>query len=165
VADAARAYNCRVSRVARVGLLALSAASALAGCDWGGDAGSKESSSGAQTTVEAPAIESSLEGLDVLPARIRWSVTTSLPSEQVQAVYFFVDRDRWWADSVAPFTFGPEGAFLATRWLSGPKAGRTHEFKVRVVAKNGERWSKVLLARTPAAQIAPGAPGSRHFGS
>jgi len=79
-------------------------------------------------------------------------------------VSFFVDRDHLWADTVAPYTFGPQGAYLATRWLSllrgvTGRTSRTHEFKVRIIDTNGDKWSESVRARTPEANVARHAPG------
>jgi hypothetical protein len=151
----------------KVCLLALSLAGAVSACDWGGDGDSTGALSAQATTStsQEPTIESSLEGLTVLPARIRWSATTSVPPAQVKKVYFLVDGDRWWEDSVPPYTFGPSGAYLPARWITSLPIGatghtsHTHEFKVRVIATDGERWSATVSARTPGAQLARQAPG------
>jgi hypothetical protein len=89
----------------------------VSACDWGGD-GEKTGAAPAQassTVAPEPTVESSLDGLTSLPARVRWSATTSLPPAKVKTVYFLVDGDRWWADSAPPYTFGPPGAYLPVR--------------------------------------------------
>lgn len=74
---------------------------------------------------------------------------------------FFVDREHWWADVVPPYTYGPHGAYLATRWLSlTGRTSRMHEFKVRVIDTNGDKWSESVRARTPGAKVARHAPGA-----
>ncbi|SRR6266508_457891 len=132
---------------------------AFSGCNRGGgkQTAAESSSSRSQPAVS---IHSSLEGFATLPPRIRWSITTSLPPEQVRKVSFFVDREHWWADVVAPYTYGPQGAYLATRWLSlTGRTSRMHEFKVRVIDTNGDKWSESVRARTPEANVAHHAPG------
>jgi hypothetical protein len=156
-------------------LLVLSLAGAVSACDWGGD----EDSTGAlsaqsmTSTSQQPTVESSLEGLAALPARIRWSATTSLPPAQVKTVYFRVDGDRWWADSWPPYTFGVPGAYFPASWLSTLSnqytdgRSRTHEFAIRVVTTTDEKWeSEPVHARTPKATRVrpPGSSGRYWFG-
>jgi hypothetical protein len=139
-------------------------AAALTACDRGREAGGTRAAT--VSTERAPSIESSLEGFALLPPRIRWSVATSLPPTQVREVRFGVDRDPWWVDRSPPYAYGPEGAYLATRWVSGSgEAGDTHVFRAKVIATNGEEWKKVVRARTPAAKLARHAPGNfgRHY--
>lgn len=122
---------------------------------------------GTVSSEGTPTIESSLEDLPLLPTRIRWSVTTSLPSAQVREVRFRVDHDRWWVDRNPPYTYGPEGAYLATRWISSLGVpSHLHTFTVRVIATNGEEWNKVVRARTPEANVTRRAPGNfgNYFG-
>jgi hypothetical protein len=108
--------------------------------------------------------------LTVFPARIRWSATTTLPPAQVKKVYFLVDGDRWWADSLPPYTYGPAGAYLPASWVSSlpiPATGRrsrTHQFAIRVDTTNGERWEgKPVRAQMPRATYAA-PPGFGKFG-
>ncbi len=96
-----------------------------------------------------PRIDSSLEGFAVLPRRIRWTVTTSVPAEEVEAVRFFVDaderprrRDVLWTDSDPPFAYGENGAQLGT-WM-GP--GR-HRFTAQVILADGSRVNETVVAR------------------
>jgi hypothetical protein len=119
---------------------------AVSGCDRGGSESQSqgETPSAASTTAERVQIESSLEGLPLLPPRIAWKVTTSLPAEEIREVRFFLDGDRLWKDPDAPFAYGEEGAELGT-WM-GP--GR-HRFTVRVIAKDGSRTSETVIARVP----------------
>jgi hypothetical protein len=89
-------------------------------------------------------IHSSLDGIAVLPHRIRWTATTSLPAAQVQEVRFLLDRRVWWVDRRPPFTYGEEGAYLVTSWMD---ADVDHRFVVRVVAKDGSKWTHRVDAR------------------
>src|SRR6266508_3014268 len=123
-------------------------ASGVAGsaCDFGGDAerSAKTNPSGSiSATPEVVEIESSLEGFDILPRRIRWTVETSLPPEQVKEVRFGIDANRkLWRDSSPPYSFGEEGTQLGT-W---PGPGR-HRFTVRVIATDGSRTVATVTAR------------------
>jgi hypothetical protein len=151
----------------KAGLMALCVAAAASACDWGNGEDGEGAVSGGQapSTTQNPTIESSLEALSVLPPRIRWSATTSLPPEQVEVVQFFIDGSRWWDDSAPPYTYGPAGAYLPARWLATRlkrpqfRLSRTHDFMVRVKATDGEKWeSAVAHVRTPKATF-PRPPG------
>ncbi len=163
-----------VSHSLKASLIALCLATAVSACDWGKGGDGDAAVSGGQTTSTArsPTIESSLEGSAVLPPRVRWSATTSLPRQQVEMVQFFVDGSRWWDDSSPPYTFGPPGAYLPARWLTSLlmrrtfERSRTHDFMVRVKSTSGEKWeSAVVRLRAPKAVLAqpPGGFG-RQFG-
>lgn len=99
--------------------------------------------------------------MPVLPSRIRWTATTSLPSGEVRAVSFIVDHQRWWIDPSPPYSYGPPGAYLATRWIlpAWKQPAGLHTFTVKVIGTNGERWKKTVRARTPGAGLAPHGPG------
>jgi hypothetical protein len=114
---------------------------ASASCDFG-DEGSKESSAAQSEAVpERVEIQSSLDGLSILPRRIARNVTTSLPASEVREVRFRLDGLRLWTDSSPPFAYGEEGAELGT-WM-GP--GR-HRFTVAVIATDGSRAKETVIA-------------------
>jgi hypothetical protein len=137
-----------VSRRLRASLLALCVTGALTACDSGGkEAGSTQAPTG--STERSPTIESSLEGFRVLPPHIRWTATTSLPAEDVRAVRFIVDGSPIWTDFDSPYSYGEEGAYLATRSFSYGEDESRHRFTVRVEATNGERRSETVEARVP----------------
>jgi hypothetical protein len=158
-----------VNRWLKAILLALFLAAVVSACDWGNKADTGTGPRSGETTTSTaaePTIESSLEGLTALPSRIAWSATVSLPPEQIEAVKFLVDGDRWWEDSTAPYTFGPPGAYLPARWISSVSTPpsfhprRRHEFAVRVRTTSGEMWdSTPVRARTPASAPLPRPPG------
>jgi hypothetical protein len=109
----------------------------------------------------APSVQSSLSGLSVLPTRIRWTATTSVPSAAVRKVSFLVDGDRWWVDKSPPYSYGPEGADLPVRFVSSlGKRGDAHSFTVKVITKSGEPGSETVDARTPEAHLERHAPGN-----
>ena len=101
-------------------------------------------------TVETPPadasidIVSSLEGIAVLPRRIRWTATVDVPVEQVQKVVFNVDRRIWWVDREPPYTYGPDGAYLVTSWMS--ESPRRHSFTISVVT-SASTVSESVVAR------------------
>jgi hypothetical protein len=131
----------------------------LTACNSGGNPHSTPSGTGSKKTVTS--VHSSLDGLSVLPTRIRWTATTSIPSADVREVRFIVDHDRWWVDRSPPYGYGPDGANLPTRFISSlGKRGDAHSFKVKVIARTGERLSETVEARTPQANLARRAPGN-----
>jgi hypothetical protein len=155
-----------MNRGLRAILLAFFLAAGISACDRGheADTGADRPSGEATTsTAEEPTIESSLEGLAVLPPRIRWSATTSLPPAQVEMMQFIVDGSRWWDDPWPPYTYGPPGAYVPARWISSiPKRpsfrrSRMHDFMVRVKTTAGEKLEgDVVRLRTP--QATPAQP-------
>jgi hypothetical protein len=150
-----------VRHALRAGLLAFCLGAGLTACDSGGGEEARRTGASAQLTPKGKVtIESSLDGLAILPPRIRWSATTSLPPEDVRGVRFIVDSDRWWGDTEPPYTFCPDGAYLATRWISSlSKPARVHSFQVRVFATNGESWSETVRVRLPRPIVARNSPG------
>jgi hypothetical protein len=88
-------------------------------------------------------------------------------AEQVKKVRFRVDRDSLWVDRSPPYTYGPEGALVSTRWISSRTLDQTrtsqwslHEFTVEVIGENGEKLAETIRARTPKANVARNAPGN-----
>jgi hypothetical protein len=92
-------------------------------------------------------IRSSLEGLEVLPPRIEWTVTTSLPPERVKEVRFWVDSGppALWRDREPPFAYGEDGAQLGT-WMGSGE----HRFTVLAVATDGSRATETVVANVKA---------------
>jgi hypothetical protein len=135
----------RLQRSVCVGAFVVLSGLGAAACDLGG--GSKN---GAEPTTSLPSgasaghveIDSSLKGFDVLPRRVEWTVTTSLPPEDVREVRFGIDGRALWRDPDPPYTFGPDGTQLGT-WM-GP--GR-HQFVVRVFGIDGSRTIETVTAR------------------
>jgi hypothetical protein len=154
--------------------LVLFVAALVGACDWGTEADTGAGNVSDEPTTSAPeepTVQSSLEGLTVLPARIAWSATTSLPPAQVKMVQFRVDGDRWWDDTTPPYAYGPPGAYLVARWVSSLRTRpsfrrrRTHEFAVRVLTTDGDKWeSATVRARSPSATHArlPGGLGGQY---
>jgi len=98
------------------------------------DAGKKESeaSTGPWASTTEVDIHSSLEGMAELPRHLRWTTTISLPAEQIKDVRFLVDRQTLWIDAEPPYSYGEEGAYLATSYFYNPysdKEGQSgHQF-------------------------------------
>lgn len=137
--------------------------SVASGCDFGSE--KKESQTRVSTGSSAPTTEidihSSLEGMAELRRHLRWTATISLPAEQIKDVRFKADQDRWWLDAEAPYSYGEEGAYLATSYFYDPyydKKGDGHRFTVRVEGIDGSVWRKSVVARVPKPRIARQAP-------
>jgi hypothetical protein len=155
-----------VSQALRAGLLALCLGASLTACSLGGgEKASETGASGRSSATENVTIESSLDGFEVLPRRIRWTVTTSLPPEQVRGVRFLVDSDRWWGDDDPPYSYGVEGAFLPTAWIGSlSRSNAVHTFEVRVFATHGDSWREKVRVRLPSARLVANSPGASNPG-
>jgi hypothetical protein len=105
------------------------------------DSGSKQTSR-SETAKRPVTIASSLEGMTVLPSRVPWTATPSLPPEAVQDVRFRIDRKLAWIDPDPPYEFGGEGAYLVTTWLESG----VHRFTVRVRARDGSAGAATIRA-------------------
>ena len=88
-------------------------------------------------------IRTTLVGKKVLPHRIHWTARTSLPESKVSAVTFIIDGKVRWIEQRAPYTYGDDGNWLVTSWLT---PGR-HRFTARVTAISGRRASATTVAR------------------
>jgi hypothetical protein len=126
----------------------------MCACDRSED---KESGRSTGTTTANVEITSSLEGMKVLPRRVRWTATTSLPPERIKHVRFLVDRQRLWTDQSPPFSYGEEGAYLVAsiHWIPG--LAKRH-FTVRVAATDGSVWKETVVAQVPKPQISRRVP-------
>ncbi len=113
-------------------------------------------SSAGGSPAQAPfTVKSSLDGKKVLPHRIRWLGRPSLPASKVSEVRFLIDGKTRWIERNPPYTYGDDGNWLVTSWLS---PGR-HRFTVRAKAKGGSTAqrttiSQVLPAPAPPAELA-----------
>jgi hypothetical protein len=131
----------------------------LTACNSGG--GRDRTRAGTGSDELTPTVQSSLSGLSVLPDRISWRATTSLPPARVREVRFYVGGHRWWVDRTPPYTYGPEGALLPVRFISSVSdAGDVVNFRVTVISTDGKRWSTISRAETPEASLARNAPGN-----
>jgi hypothetical protein len=115
---------------------------ALTSCDFGRDESKDNSPTQSEAAPEQVEIQSSLDGFSILPRRIAWTATTSLPPGEVRVVHFRLDGKGLWSDPTPPFAYGEEGAQLGT-WM-GP--GR-HRFTVRVIATDGSPANETVIVR------------------
>ena len=83
----------------------------------------------AATTTGRPAVTTSLDGKRVLPHRIHWLAYPKLTQGQVKEVDFLIDGQLRWIERKAPYTYGDDGNWLVTSWLTPG----VHRFAVRVL--------------------------------
>jgi hypothetical protein len=97
-------------------------------------------------------VKSSLDKLSVLPHRIHWQASPSLPPTQVKKVEFSIDGGSVrWTEHKAPYSFSDDGAYLVTSWL---KPG-AHRFTVKAVATDGRVAIDTVTAKTVAPPAVP----------
>jgi len=127
------------SRVASVVLLAfVVAASSAAARSGAGDA-------------EPFTVTSTLDGKKVLPHRIRWLGLPNLPASKVSEVRFLIDGKTRWIERNPPYTYGDDGNWLVTSWLSPG----SHRFTVRAKAKGGSTAERTTIAQVLPAPAPP----------
>ncbi len=97
----------------------------------------------ASITAGALTVKSTLDGKTVLPHRIHWLALTTLPGAQVSKVEFLIDGKVKWIEHKAPYTYGDDGGYLVTSWLTGG----LHVFTVRVSALDGATGTDTVRAR------------------
>jgi hypothetical protein len=105
------------------------------------------------------AVASTLSGKHVLPHRIHWLGTPSLPPSEIREVEFLIDGKLSWVEHHSPYTYGYDGNYLVTSWMK-PKV---HTFTVVAVATNGRRAMIVTRARTAAPKAPPAALAGRWY--
>jgi hypothetical protein len=102
------------------------------------------------TAATQPDIRSSLEGTTVLPRHVPWTASV-VPADRIAEVRFVVDGSRLWVDSTPPYSYGEEGAVLATSRLYESYKDKPdrpgHRFTVKVVANDGSLWGETVVAR------------------
>jgi hypothetical protein len=104
-------------------------------------------------TTSTLSVTSTLQGRQVLPHRIRWLVRTSLSQAQVGEVAFLIDGKARWIERRAPYTYGDDGGYLVTSWLTPG----SHRFAVRVRSNDGRSATEVVVARVRPAPEPPAA--------
>ncbi len=115
--------------------------------------GTTEPGAATPTSTPAPstsalAVKSTLDGLDVLPHRIKWSVTATGP---IEAVDFMIDDQVAWTEHEAPYVYADDGGYLVTSGLTpGP-----HDFEVRASASDGTTAVDTVTATVPAPPAVP----------
>jgi hypothetical protein len=102
-------------------------------------------------------VSSTLDGRTVLPHRIHWIGTTTLPPARIEEVDFLVDGKVRWVEHKAPYVYaadenGTKLGYLVTSWLSPGM----HTFAVKAVAKDGRTATGTNRARVLPAPEPPG---------
>jgi hypothetical protein len=111
--------------------------------------GACDSKTASETGSTTPGVEisSSLEGVETLPEHVRWLATVT-PEEEVREVEFLVDGRRLWVDEEPPYSYGEDGAYLATtRFYYEP--GTLLHFTVRARLDDGRTRKEFVLAEVP----------------
>lgn len=125
----------------------------LGGCG-GGSGGSHQAAASAQSreTAKPFTVTSTLDAKHVLPHRIRWLASPSLPAAQVKEVEFLIDGKVTWIEKQAPYAFSEESGYLVTSWLDPGQ----HSFGVRAVSVDGRTASDTVKARVAKVSPLPG---------
>jgi hypothetical protein len=101
--------------------------------------------------AQAFRVTSTLDGKKVLPHRIHWLGRPNLPASKVSEVRFLIDGKTRWIEHNPPYTYGDDGNWLVTSWLS---PGR-HRFTVRARTKAGRMAKRTTIARVLPAPAPP----------
>ena len=101
-------------------------------------------------SAEPLRVKTTLGGKKVLPHRIRWTARPSAAASEVTVVTFLIDGKVRWIEHNPPYTYGDDGNWLVTSWLSPG----VHRFSVRVAATDGRKRTVTTVARV----VAPPAP-------
>ena len=96
-------------------------------------------------------VRSTLAGRSVLPHRIRWLGSPNLPPNEVTEVAFLIDGRVRWTEHNAPYTYGYDGNYLVTTWLTPGQ----HRFEVRAKATHGRLATTTTVARVQPAPPPP----------
>jgi hypothetical protein len=104
-------------------------------------------------------LRSTLDGVSVLPHRIRWVARPGLPPTSVESVAFSIDGRLRWIEHNPPYSYGFDGNYLVTSWL----APGSHSFTVRATARDGRRATRSTVARVPKAAPPPRELAGRWF--
>jgi hypothetical protein len=98
-------------------------------------------------------VSSTLDGKTVLPHRIHWRGSPSLPSTSIAEVDFLIDGKIKWIEHKAPYSYSEDDGYLVTSWLT---PGR-HRFTVRAKASDGRKAEDTVFARVIPAPEPPAA--------
>lgn len=96
-------------------------------------------------------VRSSLVGKTILPHRIHWLGTPSLPEAKIREVDFLIDGQLKWVERHPPYAYGYDGNYLVTTWL---RPG-LHQFSVVAIATDHTRATVSSSARVGIAKPPP----------
>jgi hypothetical protein len=86
-----------------------------------------------------------------LPTRIHWLGYPAAAASQIREVDFLIDGKLAFVEHHAPFTYGRDGGYLVTSFLSPG----VHTFTVRAVSKRNQQGTDSVRARVVAAPEPP----------
>jgi hypothetical protein len=95
-----------------------------------------------QLSVDAFTVTSTLDNRTTLPHRVEWSAMPSISEDQISEVEFIIDNQLTFVERHAPYTFGRDGGYLVTSFLSPGE----HSFTVHVSAVNGRNAETTVKA-------------------
>src|SRR5215212_2292185 len=98
-------------------------------------------------------VASTLDRQTTLPHRVTWQATPSVPESQVSEVDFLIDGQLTFVERHAPYTFGRDGGYLITSFLTPGQ----HSFTVRVNTVGGQSAEATVKAAVEAAPAPPSA--------
>jgi hypothetical protein len=99
-------------------------------------------------------VTSTLDGKTVLPHRIHWVATPTLPPTHVTEVEFLIDGGAVrWIGRRPPYTYGGVGGYLVTSWL----APGLHRFTAKAIAIDRRVTADTVTARVTQAPAPPAA--------
>lgn len=103
-------------------------------------------------------VTSTLDGKKVLPARLRWLATPSVPGSKVARIDFLVDGKVRWTEHHAPYVYGSDDngkneGYLITTWLTPAE----HTFTARVMTTDGKTAVDTVHARVLPSPAPPAA--------
>lgn len=96
-------------------------------------------------------VRSTLTGKTDLPHRVHWLGIPNLPESQIREVDFLIDGKLSWVEHHRPYSYGYDGNYLVTTWLTPGM----HEFTVTAIAKSGGRATTTAKAWTTAPSPPP----------
>jgi hypothetical protein len=97
-------------------------------------------------------VSSTLDGHTALPHRIHW-IAKPAPGADVSEVDFLIDGKQLWVEHNAPYSYGDDGNYLVTSFLSPG----SHEFVVRAVTWDGQTATDSVTATVGSATPPPAA--------
>jgi hypothetical protein len=103
------------------------------------------------TPTAALTVASTLDGQRTLPHRITWQAKPSVPESQVSEVDFLIDGQLTFVERHAPYTFGRDGGYLVTSFLTPGQ----HSFTARVITVGGQSAEAAVKAAVEAAPAPP----------
>jgi len=103
------------------------------------------------TLTDSLTVTSTLDGQTSLPHRIEWEAKPSIPESQVSKVEFLIDGQLTFVERHAPYTFGRDGGYLVTSFLTPGE----HSLTVHVIAVDGRTVDSTVKATVEAAPAPP----------